>query len=92
MPDLEPVKIQIRQFDEHINEIKINSRNDQNQIEDENNGGSKYMRKTLLVSPHSALKQFTYHLVTLCLRWVPEASSAKNATILLVNKDERIQH
>ena len=39
MPDLNPVKISMRQFDEHINEIKINPRNEHNIIEEENNTG-----------------------------------------------------
>lgn len=91
MPDLEPVKIYLRQFDENMNEMKENrDRNEDGNVADKDDQQNKenfYLRKSLLVSQHLPLSKFSLYLTTLCMRLVPEASSASKATILIVNED-----
>ena len=76
MPDLEPIKIYLRQFDSGLNELHISS---------EQSG------MTMLVSQHIGFKIFQHHIQTLAMSILSDATVASKCSMFLVNQDNYVE-
>jgi hypothetical protein len=76
MPDLEPVKIYLRQFDSGMNELHISP--DQSGM-------------TMLISQHIGFKIFQHHIQTLAMSILSDATVASKCSMFLVNQDNYVE-
>lgn len=76
MPDLEPIKIYLRQFDSGLNELPISS---------EQSG------MTMLISQHIGFKVFQHHIQTLAMTVLSDATVASKSSMFLVNHDSYVE-
>ena len=74
MPDLEPISINVRQFDHDLLEIKA----------------EKQKGIHVLISPFVGIKQFAHYISTISMTHISEAATATRITLILIDKSQDV--
>ena len=83
VPDLEPMKVTLRQFDPNLNEMSMISQEDSERKQE-----SGFQGMYLLVSKHIGLRTLQTHIQTISMNLLTDVTTASKCTIILVNPAE----